>query len=214
MSGRRPAAADSGPGVGGRPGTRARAARVVTEAGAPAVLLLVLPVVVSVVGAPTVAAGFGWGLVAGLFFAVVPYGWVVLGVRAGRITDHHVTRRDQRARVFAVTLASMLVGFAVLGAGGAPRALVAFLLGVVIEVVALLAVSLAWKISVHAWTAAAGVTALVAVFGPWALVGWPVVAAVGWSRVRLRQHTVAQVVVGAAVGLGLTAALIPLLDRR
>ncbi len=211
--GRRPAVRGRPPAVGGRPGTRARIARAVTEAGAPTVLLLVLPVVVSAVSAGSVAAGIGWGLVAALFFAVVPYGWVVLGVRAGRITDRHVRRRDQRARVFAVTLASMLVGFAVLAVGGAPRALVAFLLGVLIEVVALLAVSLAWKISVHAWTAAAGTTALVALFGPWALLGWPVVAAVGWSRVRLRQHTVAQVVVGAAVGLGLTAALVPLLGR-
>jgi membrane-associated phospholipid phosphatase len=48
--------------------------------------------------------------------------------------------------------------------------------------------------------AAASAVVLVLVFGPALLATALVVAAVGWSRVRLRDHTVAQVLAGAAIG--------------
>jgi membrane-associated phospholipid phosphatase len=48
---------------------------------------------------------------------------------------------------------------------------------------------------------------LTILFGPAGVVAWPAVALVGWSRVRLRDHTTAQVVAGAAVGAATAAAV-------
>ncbi|WP_438484864.1 phosphatase PAP2 family protein [Streptomyces sp. S186] len=36
--------------------------------------------------------------------------------------------------------------------------------------------------------------------GPWWLMVYPLVPLVGWSRVALRDHTIAQTIVGALVG--------------
>lgn len=190
---------------------QSRAARFLTEAGAPAVVLGVLPVVFAIASAPTLASGIGWGLVASLFFAVLPFGYVLRSVRAGRITDHHVGRREQRTRIILVSLAIMVVGFVVLAVGKAPRTLIAFLIGILIEAVLALLVTLAWKISIHSWVSAAGATSLVIVFGPWALIAWPFMAGVGWSRIKLRDHTVAQVAAGTLAGLVTTALLLPVL---
>ena len=63
-----------------------------------------------------------------------------------------------------------------------------------------LAVTHFWKVSFHAAVAAGTATILVLLFGAaWSL-AWLVVAAIAWSRVYLRSHTPAQVVVGITLG--------------
>ncbi|WP_183068392.1 hypothetical protein [Streptomyces sp. gCLA4] len=52
--------------------------------------------------------------------------------------------------------------------------------------------------SVHAGVSAGGVAVLAMTHGPWVLLACPVVAVVGWSRVVLRDHTLAQVLAGAS----------------
>lgn len=191
--------------------TGQRTARALTEVGAPAVLLGVLPVVLSLATADTVAGGVTWAVVTALFFAVIPFGWVLAGVRRGRLTDHHIGRRSQRRGPLLVGLGCMVTGWVVALVGHAPSTLVAYLSTVLLEAAAAVAVTLVWKISLHSWIAALGATALVVVFGPWALLTAPLVAAVGWSRVRLGDHTPAQVAAGLAAGVLVTAALFPLL---
>ncbi|MEV5704838.1 phosphatase PAP2 family protein [Actinoallomurus sp. NPDC052274] len=47
---------------------------------------------------------------------------------------------------------------------------------------------------------AATVAILTIVYGPWLLLGLPVIALIGWSGVRLAHHTPAQVIAGTPVG--------------
>ncbi|BEL03138.1 hypothetical protein Q0Z83_013290 [Actinoplanes sichuanensis] len=68
-----------------------------------------------------------------------------------------------------------------------------------------------WKISIHSLVAAGTAVTFTVVFG-WALLfTWPLAAAVGWSRVHLRDHTTAQVLAGALVGACATGLLYPAL---
>ncbi|MGI8682379.1 MAG: hypothetical protein ACR2JO_09710 [Mycobacteriales bacterium] len=190
---------------------RRRAARILTETGAPVVVLVVMPLVIALHSADTVAAGLGRGLLAAVFFGVIPFGYVLRGVRLGRWNDHHVGDRAQRKPVFLFSLASMLTGVAVLVLLGAPRDLVAFLVTLLAEAALALAVTLGWKISLHTWVSTIGATALVVVYGWLALVLWPVLAGIGWSRVELRDHTPAQVIAGALMGIASTAIIYPVL---
>lgn len=57
-----------------------------------------------------------------------------------------------------------------------------------------------WKISIHAGVAAGTVVVLCLVFGPVGNAAWPLVAAIGWSRVELEDHTLAQVIGGSVIG--------------
>ena len=125
------------------------------------------------------------GTVASLFAGGIPYLILAAGVRRGRFTDMHLSRRDQRPVMLAVGLVSVSVGLAVVALLDAPRELFALVGAMVAGVAVALLISAFWKISIHTSVTAGSVTILVLVFGPWALLLSPLPAAVGWARVRL-----------------------------
>ncbi|MGC5333197.1 phosphoesterase PA-phosphatase [Micromonospora sp. DT62] len=175
-------------------------ARAATEVFAPALLAALMPVVVGLHAASPVEAGLAWALVGSLFCSVIPNSLIWWGVRRGRLTDHHIRRREQRRRPLAYGLLSVLVGLAVMIGFGAPRPVLAMVVVMFALGLAVTVVNLAWKLSIHAAVAAGAAAVLVIEFGPALLASAPVVALVGWSRVRLRDHTVGQVAAGTVVG--------------
>lgn len=176
-------------------------ARIVTEAFAPAVLAAVMSLVVALHStAPAVGAGLGWGLLAVLFCSAVPYVVIWWGVRRGRLTDHHIGVREQRRGPLAWAMVSVLAGLATLVGLGAPRQLVAMVVVMSAVLLVVSAVNQMWKLSAHAAVAAGSAAVLVVVFGPALLALAGLVALVGWSRVRLADHTPAQVLAGAVAG--------------
>lgn len=176
-----------------------RTARWLTETFQP-------PVVVSIqlLVSPLTEDGFPgtmvYGALAALFVCVLPLILLLVLVRLGKVTDHHVSDRKQRAPVLLMALGSILAGLLVLEAAVAPRSVVAMVLAVVGGVVVLAAVSPFWKMSGHAAAISCSTVIAVLMLGPaWAPL-LLLVPAVGWSRVVLRAHTVAQVVAGSLFG--------------
>ena len=55
---------------------------------------------------------------------------------------------------------------------------------------------------------AAAAAVLTLLGGPWWALSWLAVPLVGWARLVLRAHTAPQVVAGAVVGAGVTAAVL------
>jgi hypothetical protein len=182
------------------PAWRRRLARLVTEVLAPAPVVAALLLAVAWRSAPTPAEALKWALLAAAFCSALPMLYILRGVRRGRLTDHHVRVRRQRRGPLLVAGGSVLVGLALLAASGAPRAVVALVGAGGAGLAVALAITLVWKISVHAAVTAGAVVVLALVFGP-ALLGLaPLVALSAWARVALEDHTLAQVVAGAAVG--------------
>lgn len=191
--------------------TRRQVARLVTEVMAPIVLIVFVTVVVAIH-----AAGMWRGLllaaVAVFFAGGLPYGYVLAGVRRGRVGDHHVSRLEERPAIFAMSLASVGFGLVVLHWLGAPRALFALVAAMVCGLAVALLVSMFWKMSIHAACAAGTVAVLMTLVNPWLVVLTPAVALTAWARVTLKDHTVAQVCVGAVVG-AVIAAVVSLVLR-
>ncbi|MFD4567583.1 hypothetical protein ACFWOX_24895 [Streptomyces sp. NPDC058467] len=155
--------------------------------------------------------GACWGLLAAVFTSVLPSVILGLGERRNYWGDRHVRRRQDRLVAGPLVLACVTAGTALLYALGAPgtvRALVAAMLAVLLV---LLLITFWWKVSVHSAVAAGAVTVLSAVYGTGALALAPLVVLIGWSRVRLRCHTAAQVTVGVLVGAGVAGPLFGLL---
>jgi len=92
---------------------RRRMARLVTEVMSPFVLVVVVIFIVAVRSAGVVR-GLALGLVAIFFAAGLPYALVLIGVRRGRLTDHHIALREQRPRMMAIALVSVAAGLLVL----------------------------------------------------------------------------------------------------
>jgi membrane-associated phospholipid phosphatase len=158
-------------------------------------------------------AGIGWGLVAGLFAAILPALFVRYGVRHWQWTSRRVSRRPERMAALAFTVASHAAGAAALLALRAPRAMTGYVLGMLATSIAVTAISGGWKISVHCTVASATVALLALAYGPAVLPGYALVTLVAWSRVALGDHTTAQVAGGVALGV-IAAVLTHLLADR
>lgn len=172
----------------------------------PTVLLAVLyPVVGALAAGP---AGIAWSLLGMVFTVVIPAAIVDVGVRQGRYTDHHLSRREQRAVPLGLAAASVLVGLAVLALAGAPRSIVALQVAVLATVLVATTVTLWWKVSFHVAVVAAAACVLTLLGGGWWALSWLAVPVVGWARLRLTAHTLAQVIVGGVLGAGVTGAVL------
>jgi membrane-associated phospholipid phosphatase len=190
--------------------TRRRMARLVTEVMSPIVLLAVVILIVAMQSAGAVR-GLALGLLAFFFTGGFPYGLVLLGVRRGVLTDHHVSRREQRPLIMAIALASAVAGLLILRWLDAPRALFALLAAMVAGLVVALAITSFWKVSLHAAVAAGTVASLAVMVSPWWLLLMPLVVLTGWARVEIRDHTLGQVVVGAIVGAAVASGVLALM---
>ena len=176
-----------------------RFAHLISELFSPVYQVFFMLLVVGIHSAGLVQ-GLLLGAVASLFAGGIPYLILATGVRRGRFTDMHLSRREERPIMMAIGLASVVVGLGLMVLLDAPRELFALVGAMVAGVAVALVVSAFWKISIHTSVTAGSATVLVLVLGPWALVLTALVVAVAWARVRLGAHTVSQAVVGAAVG--------------
>ncbi|MFD9654869.1 hypothetical protein [Streptomyces mirabilis] len=146
------------------------------------------------------ATGAGWGLFAALFTSVLPsviLGW---GERHSYWSDRHVRQRQQRLVAGPVVLASVITGTGLLYGLEATRDVCALVAAMLAVLLVLMAITFFWKVSVHCAVAAGALAVLASLYGPVVVMTAPLVALIGWSRVRLRCHTIAQVAVGACVG--------------
>lgn len=154
----------------------------------------------------SVWAAIGWGMVAALFAAVLPYLVVVVGVRRGRWGNRELPRRQDRVVPLLIGLVSEVAGTGLLLAVQAPYRLVAAMVSLVLAEVIIIGITAMWKVSLHL-AVVAGAAAVVAAElggGAW-YAGAPVLVLLGWARIWTRSHTLWQVVVGALVG-GITVA--------
>lgn len=176
-----------------------RTARWLTEVFQPPVVVAV-QLLVSPVIEPGFPGTIGYGALAALFVCVLPLLLLLGLVRLGKVTDHHVSDRRQRAPVLLMALASVLAGLVVLEAAGAPRSVVVMVLAIIGGIVVIGAVSPFWKISGHAAAISSSAVIAVLMLGPAWLPLLLLVPAVGWSRVVLRAHTAGQVMAGSLFG--------------
>lgn len=179
----------------------------VTEVLAPAHLAAAVWLAVSMTSSGGLVPGLGWTCLVLLFTAVLPYGFILLGVRAGWWRDHHVPELSRRPTALLVGVVSVAVGLALLVGLGAPRAIVGLVLAQAVGLAIATLVSLVWKVSIHVAVACGSAAVLVLAFGPW--LAWSVLLAlaVGWSRLVLGAHTVAQVAGGAVLGTAVAAGI-------
>ena len=196
-----------------------RVARVITEIFAPAVWAAAMPVIIALHAAATPQAGIAWRALAALFSSVIPYGVIWIGVRRGKLTDRHIGRREQRRVPLLAGLASVLIGLALLAVLHAPRQVVAMVAVMLVVLLGTTLVNQFWKLSAHTAVSAGSMTVLVLAFGPALLAAAALVALVGWSRTVLpdrtggqtHDHSVGQVLAGAALGMVLAGATFLLL---
>ncbi len=189
------------PGLG-----RRRLAQLVSETLGP--VPLGVAVCVGVGAATDRWPGAGWGLLAAGFAALLPY---AVTWRLRHPAEDAPASRRTRVAYLLLTLACAVAGVLLVGLLGGPHRVVAVAITIVAGLAAAAAVNTRCRLSNHACAAGGGSVILAVLYGPIFLLGFLVVAVVGWSRVELGRHTVVEVVAGAVVGAAVCGVVLPLL---
>lgn len=177
-----------------------RLARIITEVFAPSPVAAVVLMIVAWRYSPTPGDALKWAIVSILFAPLTPLLYLRRQLRRGKVTDHHVRRREQRAGIILFTLACGFIALVVLVRFGAPSPVIGLVYSGAAGLIVALAITRYWKISIHTGVAAGIVVVFVELFGGGMLLLAPLVALIGWARVAVGDHTPAQVTVGAIVG--------------
>jgi hypothetical protein len=141
-----------------------------------------------------------------LFAVTVPVGYLLWLIRTGQVGDFHLRVRTDRFRPMIVTIASSGFAWIVMQLSNAPYVLTTVALAAWIQSILLFVITLRWKISAH--SAAAATLAVLGwkIATPSVALGFSaLVPLVGWARVRMRRHTLWQVVGGCLLGSGVVA---------
>jgi membrane-associated phospholipid phosphatase len=189
---------------GAVPGRGYALARMLSQVLHPVILGVISIFIVGLLGVESTRAGIVWALACTFLQVVPPTIYFTIRLRQGAYSDDDVSVRSQRNELYLFGMLNLLVGMLLLGLFGVPRPLMAMLVSALLVNVLAWAVNLTWKISVH--SAGIGSTAaLASIYSqPLGLAFWLCAAALGWARVRTRNHTPMQV----AAGLALAAACV------
>jgi hypothetical protein len=183
------------------PGRTLRLARFISTVAAPPTLALTSLFLT----ATTLDSRRDWLWVAFyLGFAVlIPVFYMLWLLRTGRVQDFHLRVRTERFRPMAVTIASSGAAWLVMQLGNAPYLLTTVALAAWIQSILLFVITLRWKISAH--SAAAATLAVLGwkIAAPSVALGFAaLVPLVAWARLRMRRHTLWQVIWGGLLGSG------------
>lgn len=140
--------------------------------------------------------GLRWTLICTLTMIVPPTLFYYIRRRQGVYSDKDVSVREQRNELYLVGFIWVLIATVALTLLGAPRPFLALMVcALALGLIGGL-VNLFWKISAHATAIGSAATIGLLYWQPlgWAL--WVCAVAVGWARVRTRNHTPLQVLAG------------------
>lgn len=174
-------------------------ARVLSEAAAPWVWNIVVPIVVGVS-----VGSVSWGLFAAAILGLLPM-IVIIGLMAFRqVVDHHVSNKAERPFVVVAIAVVVVAGFITMVIDSAPTELATLVAAgfVVVVVAGGITAATSYKVSFHAAVAWGQTLALVLIAqSVWLIV--PILVATGtcWARLQRQAHTRSEVAIGTGVGL-------------
>jgi len=138
------------------------------------------------------------------FSSVLPTAFLLWLLVSGQIDHRHVPDKAKRTLPYIIGLFCFAIGFIILNQMHAAPIIQALMFASIVNTLVTTLINLRWKISGHTIGAGAGIAGLQAAFGWHVAWLYILVFIIGWSRVRLRVHTLSQVIGGAILGIGLT----------
>lgn len=177
-------------------------ARIVSDLLSPPVIWAGLAFPIAFRNAPTTGHALVWAFVYITLVCLLPLVYIAMMVRRGKITDLHMKIRQQRLRPFLVSLLCTTIAWWTLRFMGAPSVVPLFALFSLLQLAVMTLITLVWQVSMHAMSISGAVVAVGFLFGGTAaLAGLPFIVLVGAARLKLKRHTLPQVLVGTVLGI-------------
>jgi membrane-associated phospholipid phosphatase len=175
-------------------------ARIFSTVCNPFVTAIVLYVILAHAYATDTLTFWSWLFVSAFFSSLGPMLYVLLLYWSGRVSDLDMSVRREREEVFSIFVISYFLGTLSLYAMHAPPIIYASMAGYTAAAFLVQIITRYWKISTHALGITAPLVALVVLYGKQPLPFALLIPIVGWSRVYLKAHTIAQVLAGTLLG--------------
>jgi membrane-associated phospholipid phosphatase len=144
------------------------------------------------------------GVAIGFSVILVP-AYIFFLKHRGVVDSADITIREQRINPLIASAISYFVGFLVLKFVGASLLIQGLMFCYATNTVLVALITNWWKVSVHTTAMSGPLVVLAYQFGNMVLPFFGLIPLVGASRLVLQRHTLAQVLVGAAIGLFSTA---------
>lgn len=172
----------------------------------PVFLLIPTPYLLVLRSTGDASQAMTWTLIS-MFFVMLIGICLGIGVRKGYFTDFDVSRREERPLLFLFVLLVGALYFVSLLYLDAPVVLFILLACIFASVLLLSFINTKIKASIHVATISAFVITLGLLYGPQYLFLILIVPIVAWSRVKIKRHTVREIIAGASLGISLTVIL-------
>ena len=135
-------------------------------------------------------------LVAFLFGFAAPIILFVVLRKQRKIIDLDASLKEERTTPFLISVGFYLIGLVILIIFNVNIFSIAFWFCYISNTLVTILINKHWKISAHAMGSAGPLAALIYAFGPIAFIFTIIVFMVGWSRIQLKVHNLAQVTAG------------------
>jgi len=132
-------------------------------------------------------------------FAFLPFLPVIYFYRK-KVVDLYVSKKETRTPFFLIAIALYSLAVIIFFATNT-KIMFPLALGYTFVTIILLFINKFWKVSVHSAGVTGPIFALIFVFGISALPLTSIVGLVGWSRIKLKNHTFAQTFAGTIISL-------------
>jgi len=141
----------------------------------------------------------GWAFLCLLFGVVIPYLYISFLYKKKEIDSMHIPQKENRIKPLLLTCASYIVCFIILYVLDGPIFLKSIFAISIVSTIILTIITYFWKISLHtSWITFIVITFNI-LFGRWMLLMIPLIPVIGWARVRIKEHTVNQVIFGIGI---------------
>lgn len=134
-----------------------------------------------------------------IFGFVLPIALFLYLRRRGKLIDQDASIKEERTFPFLVAIVFYLMGLLLMIKFNLNIISIAFWFCYISITVITIFINKYWKISAHSMGVSGPFAVLIFVFGWIGLILLPVVFLVGWSRVKLKCHSIAQVLTGIIV---------------
>ncbi|MDP3012459.1 MAG: hypothetical protein HQ569_02895 [Actinobacteria bacterium] len=156
-------------------------------------------IIICIVLVDNTTRALGWAVLCLTFAMIIPYLYIRILIRKKVLDDLHISNKEDRIKPIIITIISNTVGFSILYILKAPLFLKAMFLIVIISTIIFGIITYFWKVSAHtAWITFMVITFNI-LFGKWMLFLLPLIPMVGWARVKIKRHTVKQVISGSII---------------
>jgi len=140
-----------------------------------------------------------WAFLCLLFGTVIPYLYICFLYKKKEINDMRIPEKEDRIKPLVVACISYIICFIILYVLDGPLFLKSIFAASIVSTVILTTITYFWKISLHtSWITFMVITFNI-LFGRWMLLMIPLIPVIGWARVRIKEHTMNQVILGVGI---------------